>query len=137
MGTASDSTQRVHDEYARRLGARRGEAERESRRAAVVSNLRLLVFVAGVVVAWLVFGTQALAPVWLAPPIAGFVVLLVVHDRLLRARARAMSSVALYQRALARLEGRWAGGGEAGERFRDHHHPYAEDLDLMGDGSLF
>jgi hypothetical protein len=137
MGAAPDSTRGVHDEYTRRLAARGGEAGIQSRHSAIVSNLRLLVFIAGVIVAWLVFGTRALSPAWLAPPIAIFVVLLVVHDRLLRARARAQRSVAFYERALARLEDRWAGGGEAGERFRDHHHPYSEDLDLMGEGSLF
>ena len=29
------------------------------------------------------------------------------------------------------------GTGEAGERFRDDHHLYANDLDLFGSGSLF
>jgi hypothetical protein len=76
-------------------------------------------------------------PGWLALPISIFVVLLVAHDRLLGERARAMRSVAFYERALGRLDDGWAGQGEAGERFRDHHHPYSEDLDLMGDGSLF
>ncbi|HEV2248095.1 MAG TPA: DNA mismatch repair protein MutS, partial [Terriglobia bacterium] len=38
---------------------------------------------------------------------------------------------------LARLENRWMGTGESGERFLDPSHPYARDLDLFGQGSLF
>ena len=45
--------------------------------------------------------------------------------------------IAFYERGLARLEDRWAGGGEQGERFRDDNHVYSNDLDLFGRGSLF
>ncbi|HYS24667.1 MAG TPA: hypothetical protein VEP46_03665, partial [Vicinamibacterales bacterium] len=38
---------------------------------------------------------------------------------------------------LARIEDRWAGGGEPGERFRNPEHLYANDLDLFGPASLF
>jgi DNA mismatch repair ATPase MutS len=38
---------------------------------------------------------------------------------------------------LARLEDRWIGTGESGERFRNSNHLYSEDLDLFGKGSLF
>jgi hypothetical protein len=137
MGIASDSGRGAHVEYERRLGARRETAAIRSRHAAIAANLRLLVFAIGVVVAWLVFGSRVLAAGWLAPPILLFVALLFVHDRLLAERQRAQRSVAFYERAFTRLESRWAGGGTQGERFRDPHHPYAEDLDLVGEGSLF
>jgi len=45
--------------------------------------------------------------------------------------------MAFYERGLARLEDRWAGIGEPGDRFRDDGHVYANDLDLFGRGSLF
>ena len=45
--------------------------------------------------------------------------------------------VAFYEKGLARIEDRWAGSGETGERFDDPHHVYAGDLDLFGKGSLF
>jgi hypothetical protein len=46
--------------------------------------------------------------------------------------------VAFYERALARLDGRWAGtSGETGDRFLDEGHLYARDLDLFGPASLF
>jgi hypothetical protein len=137
MGIASDSVGGARVEYARRLGARRETAAIRSRHAAIAANLRLLVFAAGALVAWFVFGSGILAAGWLAPPILLFVALVFAHDRLLAERQRALRSVAFYERALTRLESRWAGGGTQGERFRDPHHPYADDLDLVGEGSLF
>ncbi len=137
MGIASDFGGAAQAEYTRRLGARRETAAIRSRHAAIAANLRLLVFATGLVVAWFVFGSKVLAAGWLAAPILLFVVLLFTHERLLAERQRALRSVAFYERAFSRLESRWAGGGTQGERFRDAHHPYADDLDLVGKGSLF
>src|SRR5919198_2160842 len=53
------------------------------------------------------------------------------------ARDAAARAIAFYDRGLARIEDRWAGGGETGDRFRDPTHLYAADLDLFGPASLF
>ncbi len=74
---------------------------------------------------------------WLLLPAVVFVWLLQRHDRVLRARADAIRGIRFYERGLARIEDRWRGGGEPGERFRDDRHVYANDLDLFGSGSLF
>jgi hypothetical protein len=42
-----------------------------------------------------------------------------------------------YERGVARLEDRWAGTVEGGDRFKDDTHPYSRDLDLFGKGSIF
>jgi hypothetical protein len=73
----------------------------------------------------------------LLAPVVLFGVLVVYHDRVLRARHAAGRAIGFYERGLARIEDRWIGGGEPGERFRDDHHLYANDLDLFGPGSLF
>ena len=66
-----------------------------------------------------------------------FVILAVFHELVL-ARIRKLDAViAFYERGLARLEDRWAGKGEGGERFIRDTHPYARDLDLFGRGSAF
>jgi hypothetical protein len=137
MSPSFDRTSALHSEYTGRLEARRAAAELWRRRAALVSNLRLAVFAAGVVTAWLALGPEVVARGWLAVPAVTFIALVVVHDRQLRRRTRSERAVAFYEAGLARLEGRWMGRGEAGERFRDPHHPYAEDLDVFGSGSLF
>jgi hypothetical protein len=68
---------------------------------------------------------------------AAFVALFVYHERVIRDRDRAKRAEAT-TRALSR-ESRIVGPVRArsGERFRDSAHPYAEDLDLFGKGSLF
>ena len=59
------------------------------------------------------------------------------HDQVIRSRDAAIRGIAFYERGLARLEDRWVGTGEPGDRFRDDDHVYANDLDLFGRGSLF
>ena len=66
-----------------------------------------------------------------------FVAVAVRHAFVLNARDRAARAVTFYERGLRRLDDTWPGTGETGERFRSEHHPYADDLDLFGRGSLF
>jgi hypothetical protein len=49
----------------------------------------------------------------------------------------AQRGVFCYRNGLARIEGRWVGTGQRGERFNHPHHAYATDLDLFGLGGLF
>jgi MutS-like protein len=98
---------------------------------------RLAVALAAAALAWLALGRQALHPAWLLLPGAAFLWLVAAHERVHRARARARRAAAFHAGALERLDGRFAGRGTAGERFADPAHPYAQDLDLFGPGSLF
>jgi hypothetical protein len=75
---------------------------------------------------------------WFLPPaVVLLIVLAVAHERVLDEVRRLKSLASFYERALARLEDRWAGGGESGEDAIDPTHPYARDLDIFGAGSLF
>jgi hypothetical protein len=74
---------------------------------------------------------------WMLPLVAVFIAVAFWHARLLNRLDRARRWVAFYERGLARLEDRWAGTGESGERFRSESHLYADDLDVFGRGSLF
>lgn len=42
-----------------------------------------------------------------------------------------------YDRAVKRVKGDWPGTGFTGEAFHDAAHPYANDLNIFGEGSLF
>ena len=124
------------DEYRTRLSARRATHTRLSRIDAQLSYTRLAafgIFVLLVIGAW----RGPIAPWWAALPLGAFVALVVRHDTVIRARDAAARAIAFYERGLARIEDRWTGGGEEGERFRDAAHLYANDLDLFGRGSLF
>jgi hypothetical protein len=124
------------DEYLARLAARRTARDALTAADARFAHARLATFAAAVVLAALVWRT-ALSPWWLLVPVAVFVWLARRHDRVLRSRDRALRGMAFYERGLARLEDRWVGTGETGDRFHDDRHVYANDLDLFGRGSLF
>jgi hypothetical protein len=106
-------------------------------RSRLASNARLVCFVAIVVVGWLAFGTRTLGAIWIGLPSLAFVALVVAHDRILRREERASRVRRFFEEGISRLEDRWAGRGDSGDRYRDPGHPYAEDLDVFGPGSLF
>ncbi len=123
-------------EYSQRLEHRRAEERRWNQVDARVAYARLALFGAAAVLLVLAIRGQA-SPWLIAAPVVLFAVLLQVHDGVFRRRTAAQRAIAHYERGLARIEDRWIGTGETGERFRDDHHLYANDLDLFGHGSLF
>jgi MutS-like protein len=102
-----------------------------------VGNSKLAVVAAGLVLAWLSLAKHALPSYWLLAPIGLYAVLAISHERTIRARTRAETAAAFYRKGIARIEDRWAGTGQPGDRFRDENHVYADDLDLFGRGCLF
>ncbi len=127
-----------HGEYTQRLRDRQAVRDRLAGRERLLGNGRVLVFLLGLLAAYLAFGPpQLLSGWWLLALIGAFSVLLVWHERVTRAWLRAGRAVAFYARGLARLEERWSGTGQLGLRFQDEAHPNAADLDLFGPGSLF
>ena len=124
-------------EYRQRLEDRRASHVRLVALDERLSHARLAVFAAGAIVAWLAFRLGMVPAWWLGLVFAVFAWLITRHDSVIRRRDAAARAMAFYERGLARIEDRWIGGGEAGERFRDDEHLYANDLDLFGSGSLF
>ena len=125
-----------HAEYLRRIAAWEVEIARGERTHLLISNLRLLAAVSAAVLAWLGFGRAAILPQWSFIPAAIFLILIVVHARVLNRNERAARAKELYEHGIARIEDRWSGIGADGHRFLGEH-PYAHDLDLFGAGSLF
>ena len=124
------------DEYRARLSARRAAHAMLTRSDERFSYARLAVFAAAAVILFAAW-RGGLPAWWIALPGAAFLMLVVRHDRVIRARDAAARAIALYERGLSRIEDRWAGGGEQGDRFSDAEHLYANDLDLFGPASLF
>jgi hypothetical protein len=120
----------LRKQYEQRRQQRQQSAEALDKRSQALGVWRLAVVVAGAVIAWWNY--------WFLPiPVAAFVALLVIHERIARKAALAARSIAFYVRGLARLDGTWAGSGETGVRFLSPEHPYAGDLDIFGNGSVF
>jgi hypothetical protein len=120
----------IRNEYERRLEARRSKLEQHLRTFVTIGNWRLAVVVAGGLLAWWNLWT-------LAASLAAFIALIVWHERIASKVEAETRAAAFYERGLARVDGHWAGTGSSGQRFRDPSHPYADDLDVFGMGSLF
>lgn len=125
------------EEYARRQSVRESQVARFEQIHIRLGNIRLLLALITVALSWASLGSHLLSPGWLAAPVVTFVCIAYGHSRILRSQELARRSAEFYERGLARIEDRWAGIGETGERFNDPHHVYAADLDLFGKASLF
>ena len=125
------------EEYQQRLKAREARANRQEKLHVRLGNIRLALFVSAAVLAWEAFHAHRLSVWWLAAPVTVFFGVAAYHSRVLRARDLARRAVAFYRSGLARIEDRWAGTGQSGERFAEPHHVYSADLDLFGHGGLF
>jgi hypothetical protein len=123
--------------YSRLLDQRRAEISLREERHRLLGYGRLAAVAVAAVIALMALGWQALSIVWMLVPLAVFAALMIVHDRLLKKLERQKRAAAFFEKALARLDGLWAGTGEAGDRYLASEHPYAADLDLFGKGSLF
>ncbi|HSD45508.1 MAG TPA: hypothetical protein VLB87_02765 [Pyrinomonadaceae bacterium] len=122
-------------EYLRRIDERRAESARQFQRFRNVGFVRLALIAIGLILLWRVFA--GLSAWWLVFPTVLFVALGRVQSQISAARYRCERGARLYEQGLRRLDDRWAGTGSTGDRFLDPEHPYAQDLDLFGHGSLF
>src|ERR1051326_7923446 len=125
------------DVYTQHLADRRSEILRREQLHRRMGYAQLgAVAVAGLLV-WIALSGGGFSILWVLVPVAAFVALLIIHDRLLKVLERRRRSARYYEKGLARLDGNWPGTGEFGDRLLDPAHPYAIDLDLFGKGSLF
>ena len=127
----------VQSIYNERLAARRGALARWRNLDERIANLRLVVFVLGVVVGIASFALDLIAGPWLVAPFVGFISLVVWHAYVIRSARTVEIAVEYYLRALSRLDGTWPGTGNQRCDLVDDEHPYAADLDLFGHGSMF
>ena len=122
--------------YQERLAAREATLAELDRRDARLSRARLGMFV---LLGALVIACWQLALPWslLWIPIVGFLLLVVIHERTLTKRDRARRAANHYREGLERCADRWAGKGVQATDYVGADNPYAADLDLFGEGSLF
>ena len=125
------------EEYSHRLKDREFRVTQRETTHIRLGNVRLVLALVTAGIAWESFKQHAFSPWWMALSVAAFAGIAAYHSRIIRARNLAQRAVTFYQSGLARIENRWPGKGQAGERFSDPHHVYAADLDLFGRGSLF
>jgi len=122
--------------YTERLTNRQERLKAFEARRGQLGYWRLLAMAGVGVLIWVSIRGQT--PWWsVGFPLAGFIALVWWQSRLERDAERIRRAIRFHEAGLARIENRWQGSGETGERFLDPHHPYSADLDLFGRASLF
>ncbi|HXF27586.1 MAG TPA: hypothetical protein VN610_09940 [Bryobacteraceae bacterium] len=124
-------------EYSRRLEALRGDESRFEHRHRALGIATLFSGVAALILGILALWSRSASIVWPVLAVIGIAVFAVLNERAIRGRQRCRRAITFHERALARLDDRWMGTGETGDRFLEESHPYSRDLDLFGRGSLF
>ena len=123
--------------YTEHLADRRAGIAHHQQRHRRLGYGKLGMAVCGVALVWLALAQGTFSILWVLVPIAGFVALVVIHEKLIKELERRKRAARFFEKALARLDGNWAGTGEAGDRYNEAAHPYAVDLDLSGKGGVF
>ncbi len=126
-----------HEEYARRQAALLVAEARLTRRSNLLAGSKLAAILLTLIAAVGLAKYHSVYIFVLFAPIAVIVLLFVLHERTLRSLRQVARLKKFYESSMARLDDRWAGTGQQGERFLDPGHPYARDLDLFGRGGMF
>lgn len=120
-------------------GRRQAELRALDRKGALLANLRTATFLvfAGLLLLVIFEKLPRVALLGALAGLAGYVGLAIVHARVLRDEAMARVLLALNERGLARLDGRWHAFPQTGAELLPEGHLYGADLDVVGQGSLF
>ncbi len=136
-GSPDPDQGRPRDVYASRLRDSRSKLADDDRQLGLYANLRLVTFLGLLGVSSAALILKLLSLWWAVVPALLFVACVLRFDRAERAAQRSARLAQHYDDGLAKLDDRWMGNGRGGDQFRVADHLYADDLDILGPGSLF
>lgn len=125
--------------YTRRKNAYEKLNAKQKQAADRLSNYRLMTFFLGFAMALVVYlkFSGVIGIITGLVTLVLFVYLAVQHKRVRTQYKYSQILVGLNQKGLDRLSGAWGSFPDSGTEFRDEEHPYASDLDLFGQASIF
>ncbi len=135
-GEAANGGSRAEDVYSDRLSELHLAQAVERKRERTLGYVKVALGVSTALCAVLFIRRTTVLESLLAP-VGFFIILAVLHEKVLASIGLRGRAIRFYEMGLARVQDRWAGDGERGERFLDPAHPYARDLDIFGRASLF
>ena len=115
----------------------RVHADRLKSRDRFVVRVRIVLFVALLLTGCLCIGDRSVSFWWMLLPAAAFAAVVRFHQPIVRELKRESGAEQFYTRCLLRLDGAWRTFPVDGAEFVDAGHPWAGDLDVFGNGSLF
>ncbi|TXK50881.1 DNA mismatch repair protein MutS [Pontibacter qinzhouensis] len=126
------------ESFTQRSNALEEKEKKAASKSGLISWLRVLVFVAGIVVAWYLFSTDrnAAGAVSIVIFYTLFVVVMRWHSRLDYSYQHYKLLRQLNQEEVERLQGQ-LDKFDGGTQFINDQHPYTSDLDIFGRNSLF
>lgn len=126
-------------EYEGRVAKLREQLQGLDRRGAMLANLRTVAFLGfAVLLLMVIFERLPRAGlVGVIACLAGYVVLAIIHAKVIRAEDYTRVRLGLNERGLLRLDGKWNEFPQSGAKLLPEGHLYAGDLDVLGQGSLF
>jgi len=134
-------TNSVHEipesEYTRRLGERQRQLAGIRALHWRLWTYLILAALAGIVVTWAALSSPLVSTLWILPPSVAGLSIIQSLTKNARLHSRTQRIVSFYELGLGRFHHQWQGRGIGGANLRPESHPYAADLDLFGEGSLF
>lgn len=126
-------------QYQRRFDQYSSDALKVDKSIQVISNLRLLIFMAFIFCAVMIYRTADyyLLGLELVIGTAVFAGVVLWHNYLHRKNDILKKKIEINSAGLKRMDGQWHKFKDTGEEFIDHGHPYSWDFDLFGPNSLF
>ena len=125
--------------YERRKQTYEKLQEKQQQTANRLSNYRLTTFILGLAVAFFLYRTfnsiMGMAMGFLTLILFGY--LAIQHKRVRTRLKYSEILIGLNRQGVDRLTGKWVNFPDSGVEFKDEDHPYASDLDLFGQASIF
>lgn len=114
-------------------------AQKYKHKANKISNLRLLIVLLGIIAVVLLYRAFGVFPAFVVSVVllAVFVLLVIKHRSYTKKKNYFSILTEINREGKDRAEGKWNAFSDTGDEFLDKDHPYALDLDIFGQGSLF
>jgi hypothetical protein len=129
----------TEEKYLKRITEYKEIKDKLDKTSNLLSTIRLLVFLAGIVITILAFIylKALLGFIVLLISLAAFVYFVYKHQKIIDKGNRYNNLIEINRKCISRMEGSWTKFDDDGQDYVDAAHSYSGDLDIFGHASLF
>lgn len=137
-GTARQLPREPRSAYENRLREVSEQVRELSQRDQFLVRIRIGIFLTALALGILCIGeSEHVSWFWMLIPVVSFLILLPFHQRCLRRLLTARAVCRFHESRLSRLDRHFGTDIADGSEFSEELHPWTQDLDVFGRGSLF